>query len=189
MIYKEYPLPAPLAEHIECVWIFSAQQDEKIPPSQYWLPNGTFDLVFNLGSTYKRINIFDPNQQHFIKKTALIGQMKESVKIELGQCQKVVGVRFKSFGLFGWLGVPLREITGKSVSLQDILGNRSGEWEQMIFEAQNDDQILAVIVSFLKIKIPADEVVKDAVKQILQSKGTLKITDLPQRYQIVSIIS
>jgi hypothetical protein len=127
--YIEYPLPYPHSEYIECVWIYSNQFEENTQNTHFWLTSSTFDLVFNLGESYKRINIFDQNKSYSVINNALIGQMKESVQIQLEQNSKVVGIRFKSNGLHQFLKIPIKEITGQTIELTSILGNYAIELE------------------------------------------------------------
>lgn len=184
MNYHEYILPEPYARFIECVWIFDAHFASNTPKKQLWLPNGTFDLVFNIGSPYSRINVFDPQQYSLVKSSAIIGQMKESVKIELGENQKVVGIRFKAYGLYAWLGIPIKEITGQTVLLNDLIGKAAAEWEQKIFDAPTHEVIISAVKQLLQFHHCVDDSVVDAVRQILIFKGSLKIKNLLARYYI-----
>jgi AraC-like DNA-binding protein len=183
MNYSEYALPMPFSEYIECVWIYTSGY-QIASDSHLWLPNGTFDLVFNLEESYKRINIFNQNQFDLVKSNALIGQMKESVKIQLGKSCKVIGVRFKAYGLFAWLGIPIKEITGLTLQLSEILGQKANELEQKIRDSKSDHQILLSIIQYFRVDYKPDLIVIDAVREILKNKGTIKINNLISKYNI-----
>lgn len=184
MFYTEYKLPKPFSKYVECVWIFNSEYNNIDNESNLWLPNGTFDLVINLGEFYKRINIFNQNLYNSVESNALIGQMTESVMIQLGYYCKVVGIRFKSYGLFAWLGFPIKEITGLTLNLSELLGKKAIEFEQKIRNSKTDEQIIRETTNFLKMDYEPDLIVIDAVREILKNKGSIKIKNLISKYNI-----
>jgi AraC-like DNA-binding protein len=187
MLYQEFIPAPPVSDFVECIWAYESPNEAEQPVHR-WLPNGVFDLVFNLGSVYERINVLKPELRQQVVTSAVIGQMKESVKIVLGEKRKVLGIRFKPYGLYAFLGMPIGELTEKSFSLEDLLGIAGQNWYEKIVETNSQEAQLHILEQFLRIRFSKntapDPIILDAVNRIRRAKGLYRIAELSKQYSI-----
>jgi AraC-like DNA-binding protein len=184
MIYKELSVPKPYCSIIECIWIYENSENKNVDSKHFWIPNGTFDIVFNLGSPYIRVDIKDPNKVSIVNQDSLIGQMKIASRIELGMVQKTIGIRFKPYGLYACLGLSCDELTEKTVSLNDLSIPRLNNCWKLLKNALDEVEIKNVLLSIFEIRYNIDSSVCDAVEKILKSKGNLSVKELVKNYGI-----
>jgi AraC-like DNA-binding protein len=115
----------PLAAHVECLW---ASDRGVLPhPRERNLPTGRADLVIALqqdhltryadaadpiGQRLRGALVQGPRQQHFLRDTSTPSS--------------VVGVQFRPGAAAALLGVPLGELAGQVVALDDLWGRSAG---------------------------------------------------------------
>src|SRR5262245_1256313 len=138
------PTP-PLAEFIERFWYFSdapAHQKVRI------VPNGTMELVFNLGED--ELGIYDTEQPGSYKSFSgafFSGAYARPLFVDTRD--HVVGVHFKPGGAFRLLGIPASELTNTHMDLEILWGRAAHDLREQLCTAASPAQRFRVLESAL----------------------------------------
>lgn len=147
MVYLEFPPDPFLSRYVECFWM-AESQTPPFQPVEALIPEGTIELMFNMGDPYWRI---DPasGEKEPVKGCHIIGFRKESLYIAQTANQKFFCVRFKPGGLFPFTKVPVSEFTQTILSAEDIFGLSIKETADKIYHAGTAAERIRIIQSFL----------------------------------------
>ncbi|MFN8308945.1 MAG: helix-turn-helix transcriptional regulator [Chitinophagales bacterium] len=177
-MYREIVPSGHLEHFVECYW--TIQNVNHCTKQEISFPDGTIDLVFSLGDSYTRENMSEQRTASFTVKTAaLVGQSTHGKIITPGRNNNLLSIRFKPFGLFPMLGIPMNELTEESLTLQEVMKNWGTELESRVFDAHTLESRIEVIENFLNKKVALngyiDPVVRAAVSEILINRGNIRI--------------
>ena len=114
--------PPQLAGLVDHVWAYSGPTSHR---RKRVLPNGRVELLLNFGEPYRR-----PRRSRRGATAASHGSAARRsgrVLVEQPAHQHVMGVRLLPAGAYGLLSRPMREVTGLSVDLADLIGPAAGE--------------------------------------------------------------
>jgi AraC-like DNA-binding protein len=130
MEFRELPPPATLAPWIECAWL--ARGDST--GVQRVVPDGCVELIFHSEDPGARFDgaVATPQPRCFVA-----GQLTGPLSLAPRTRFSTVAVRFRPWGAFPLLGVPLHELTDRSVGLGD-LGRGLARLEQRLAAEGND---------------------------------------------------
>lgn len=102
--YREASPPAPLRPHFLCAW------SSELAPGQDGdvavLPDGCVDILWTGG------------------RLCVVGPDVVAARPQLAPGARVLGLRFQPGAARGWLGLPLSELVGRRVGLDDLWGDR-----------------------------------------------------------------
>jgi len=180
--YKEFDIPLLFKPFISCIWVdrtsYTGDHRQKL-----WFPNGAVELIFNLGTAYKRSSFCKPAFNLSVSKPVLIGQMKKLVFLELTENNYVIGIRFTPTGFSAFSSVPLYEITGQQISIETVLSNKVKFIEEQVEEANSIDKKISLVLDFLYQNLDlkkSNSLVTAAVGHIVKRNGEIKIKELIQ---------
>ena len=135
IVFKHYVPAAPLSQFVAVFWYWRG--NEVLYEKQRIMPMATAELVINLGNT----------------RTAgagISGPQSESFLIERTQLDELLGVHFQFGGVFPFLDVPLGELHGLHLGLDDLWGERRvGELICRLQEARSVDMKFQVLEQWL----------------------------------------
>ena len=180
--YEEIVPCEPLKEYIECYWTlisdFSLHEELS-------LPDGSASFVFNFGAPYQRAECHQPDIWSEFGRCSLPHQGKYSVLITQSSPIRLLGVRFKPYGL-----APFYEVNMNNYPIPFILHGLKlkpfvGDLEQGLWST-NDFQERKEILEYYLLKrvgnIPApDKLVTKAVSIMVKNGGNLKISNLHEQ--------
>lgn len=114
--YREAPPLSPLRPHFLCAW------SSELAPGQDGdvavLPDGCVDILWTGG------------------RLSVVGPDVVAARPQLAPGARVLGLRFQPGAARGWLGVPLSELVGRRVGLDDLWGDRrAGRMAQRLRDA------------------------------------------------------
>lgn len=170
MIYEEFPIPASIQSFVLCYWKFEGPKTSAQTPTRHFIaPDACASLVFI------------DNKHLSFRSTALFGPTKYISETDVFPHSSAVGIRFKP-----GLTSALFNQTGKELRDQNILPAPELEGLDYKIALQRLENIPALFDYFEKT-LPEvrqlhpgrpHDMVEEAIKRILQSKGNLRIADL-----------
>lgn len=171
-----------LARFIECFWILDIDEIDQVEGEKLLLPEGTFDMIFNFGDPVRRIVKEQGGDSCNIQLAGLIGQRLNTIRLERGRNLKLLGVRFKPFGLFPFVKMPLHEITDQVVDIKTAFRTLGAQLESRVPDAMGWKERIALMQRILISRLPdtyaIDPTVKGAVNTLLINRGNVKIIDM-----------
>jgi AraC-like DNA-binding protein len=131
MDYRELAPPPHLASWIECAWL--ARGDGLGP--QHVVPDGCVELIVHGGDPAVRVDDSVATRQ---PRCFVAGQLTRPLSLAPRARFSTVALRFRPCGAFPLLGVPLHELTDRSVALGD-LGRGWASLEARVTAEVDDD--------------------------------------------------
>ena len=134
MDYREYSPCKALSPFIQCYWTLRSTSRE-VPAANRIFPDGCMEFVFHFAEPFARVR--DDGRLERQADTLVAGQIWEPLTLQQGACADVLGVRFRPAGAHPFLRIPVHEVGGQIVSLEDIWGRRARVWRDAIGSASN----------------------------------------------------
>ncbi|MBU8900096.1 helix-turn-helix domain-containing protein [Corallococcus sp. M34] len=169
-LYFERRPCAALAPYVQCFWALSAQLAS--PPDNRVLPDGCLDILVNLS----------PGQRAADARPQVIGTMLSAEVVPLEPAACFVGVRFRPGGARPFLRVPLDEVTGSQLCLDNLWPSALTDgWTERLLEAPGDEARMARMEELLLRRLPSmqpDAALSHAVERIRASRGRVTVESL-----------
>ncbi len=177
--YEETAPCTALREYVECYWVLRTDQSLK---EELCLPDGSASLIFNFGPDYLRATCSQPNARTSHGRCTLPHQGRESVLITQQAPVRVLGARFKPYGMAPFYRVSMAELSPGFVLQGAALAPFIGNLEELLFATEDFGERIRRLEAFLLERLPLaappDELVKNAVLLMVRSEGNLRISDL-----------
>lgn len=152
-IYRHSPAP-PLNQFVELFWHYV----DLIPDHdrEHVLPDGTFELIFNLQETPRKLFRRPNSDRHDAFKHGWIsGAQSKFLIIDALPHSTMIGVHFKPGGAAAFLGMPANELAGRVVDLDTIWGNTIWMWRDRLLSSKTPAQKFAVLERLLLQRLAA----------------------------------
>jgi AraC-like DNA-binding protein len=172
--------PAHLAGVVEFFWHFDGRV---AMPRERVFPSGWLELIVQLDATYRLI---EGAGAESCPVTCLTGLQTSPILIEAPDrpC-RVMGIRFHPLGAYAVLGLPLSEVSGLTVDLQDLAGRAAAELTERCHGAATVEErfrLAADWVAGRAARSPGtDPAVSWIVRQIDRQDGAVSIAELRER--------
>jgi len=167
------PLLAAVVDHL---WAYSGPTSHRRKRA---LPNGKLELLLNFGEPYRILNGRGTER---CRIAWLGGQQQGPLLVEQPARQDVMGVRLRPAGAYALLSRPMRDVTGLSVDLADLIGGAAGELAERCDAAGSVAGRFRIVAEWLVGRFAQtrgmDEAVAWAVSRIDASGGAVPIRDL-----------
>jgi len=118
--YRERLPAAPLRGHLLCLWTSELPQGPARDVAV--LPDGCVDLLWRDG------------------KLRVVGPDVTAAHPQLAPGARVLGARFRAGAARGWLGLPLSELVGRAVDLQELWGKGAARFVGRMQDADGFDR-------------------------------------------------
>lgn len=184
MHYREFSPPISLAPFIRCFWVF---EGESTGSRERIMPDGCPELIFHYGAQYCRFGA--DGKEDLQPHTFIYGQIRDYIEISPTGHSGILAVRFHPHGLAPFLQIPVRELNGLSVSLEELFGREGREIEEQLMNAPETTERVALIAKFLldllhrgRGLIGSDPMMADAVAALRRERGGQAIEDLAGKY-------
>lgn len=133
-IYRHIPKP-PLGQFVDWLWYyvdyFPDHDRERV------LPDGSFDLMFNLEERPRKLFDREKTEQfHAFKRGWISGAHAEYLTIDALAKSTMIGAHFKPGGAAKILGLPATELSRQVVDLDSIWGAEAWDWRERIMDAR-----------------------------------------------------
>ncbi|MEZ4932465.1 MAG: helix-turn-helix domain-containing protein [Saprospiraceae bacterium] len=177
--YEEEVPSLPLREYIECYWSLNSDFSLK---EDLCLPDGSASLIFNFSTPYLRAECHKPNNCTEIGRICMPHQGKSSVLITQHKPIRLMGVRFKPYGVAPFFKVSMTDYTPPFIIHGEKLENLFGKidnrfWEDIGFQERVNILDKKFTDNIHRLPKP-DSLVKEAVAIMVKNAGNLKIGDI-----------
>lgn len=177
--------PHRLAGLVESIWFF----DGTAALRERHVPGGGLDLILQLGDRSDTFRIVEGEPRGACPPASIGGLLVGPLVIEAPPCPcRVLGIRLAPAGAYALLGVPLRELTGLTVDLRDILGAEAEWLAERCAEAPADRQRIRLVARWLEERLARgsspDPCITGAAAEIVRTGGRVPIAQLRERLGI-----
>jgi AraC-like DNA-binding protein len=177
MDYRQVaPSPA-LRRYVECFWILSGTRPAGAPVTERILPDGCIELVLNFAQPFRRWR----NQRWEAQpRFFLVGQMKEPVLVEPAREAFLIGMRFHPWGARPLLGLPVAELTGTILPLEEVSAKLHRALAARLCDLRSVEDRFAVLeqVFLQHTTLAADPGVEAAARLALHRHGAVSVAAL-----------
>lgn len=129
--YSEHKPAFALSAYVVCYWTLDASG----PGSQYVLPDGCIDLLFEGESL------------------SVVGTMSSALHVPFDRRRKYVGVRFRPGGAVPFLRAHAASLTDRLVCAADVLGAEARELSERLWGAEGDESRVATAERYLLARL------------------------------------
>lgn len=187
MVFQEIRPSLPLQSFINCFWYYDESKKESALVNERIIPNGCMELIFHLGD---RVIRSTDKQSGLNPRFNFVGQKTKAYFIQPTGNTRMFGVRFYPHTAAFATPIPLAEMSNQVLSMEEIFGKKMNELTQQVYELQTPAQIIPLMEIFFLKALGQYEVtynhqrVELAVKDILRSRGRIKIETLAKKMDI-----
>ncbi|HMQ08805.1 MAG TPA: helix-turn-helix domain-containing protein [Saprospiraceae bacterium] len=146
------------------------------------IPDGTIDLVFNLGDPYFRKSAIYSNFDANITSATLCSQRSSATIIKSFGDIEVFGVRFQPDGIYPFCKLGMHELVNQAVDPQLIFKNDFNKLFYNVYNTKDSIQKIDVITNFflseLNRGIEIDYCLQSLIKYIQSKNGNIRIKDV-----------
>lgn len=183
MIFKHHIPAPPLSDFVAMIWYFEgsamAHTKERV------LPNGGMELLINLHEDLIRsYDNHDPDRYETLSGSILAGTRSEYTIIDTACQSSILGVAFKPGGAFPFFGLPMSEVHGIDLSLDDLWGSHAVDLREQLLAAPTLEARFTIIERALLARAsrslerhPAVEYTLRQLDMVPQSRSLAAITD------------
>ena len=168
--------PPHLAGVVDHMWAYSGPTSHRL---KRVFPNGRVELLINFGDPYR---ILDGRGADHCRIAWLGGPQVGPLLVHQPLRQDVMGVRLLPAGAYGLLSRPMRDVTGLSVDLADLIGPTAGELAERCDAAGSVVARFRIVSAWMAGRLAlnrgVDEAVAWAVSRLEDSGGTVPIREL-----------
>ena len=173
MFYQEFHPHPSLTPFIHCYWVleYSASTED----TEIIIPDGQTEIILNYGNPFAEIDHLHEIPQ---KSFFVCGQIDRALKLKPSSQVGVVGIRFKSVGLYPLIGIPLKELNNQRVDISELLDPDQGFLER--FHVCDNHETRISIVDHYLHRLLIGKVVDPAVDyfaELLQNNSGQKSLD------------
>lgn len=165
-----YSPSADLIHFIEHYWVVRWDLRGQEPHLQETLPHPSVHLVFERD------------------KSRIVGVFKGRFSVLLEEQGAVFGVKFRPGAYYPFLKNPVSTITNRMVPFQEIFGMSSQALEQQLFSQETAEQMIPLVETFIRERLPEPDTNVDFINTIVQSiisdRSIIKVDDIVRRFPI-----
>ena len=173
----------PLRQFAKLFWYYSGFVQSH--PKERLLPDGAMSLVVNLREDHGRL--FDPSNHHkarVIRGHVISGARAEYFVIDTQNMVDTIGVHFHPGGAFPFFKMPAGELTGQSLSLDQLWGSDGSDLRVRLLHAPTPQQKFQVLERWLMERLAKplerDPVVSYALRSF-QSSTAMPVSSVVDR--------
>lgn len=182
MIYRIYvPMNPLLQQYVQMFWYIAQDHEQIVGMDPKMIPDGHYHLVVNLGDRHHYI---DKNgKQSSPQMTHINAKQTEFLSIIRSGHVEIIGIVFKPYGLFPLLKMPVSEISGFICNMEDLMGSKIVEIQEILAEVPTCEQKFRVLEHWLSREMndPSHEARRHivwATEQITAHHGNISIRQL-----------
>src|SRR5262245_13647030 len=171
--------PPQLRGLIDHLWAYDGPSSHRL---KRVFPNGRVEILVNFGDAYRLV---EGAGAEACRNAWLTGLQVAPIVLEQPAHQHVIGVRLRPAGAYAVVARPLRETTGLSLDLADVLGQEASELLERCEEATSVEGRFHVLAQWIGECFAQtrgmDRAVAWAVAQLDASGGATPIAALRER--------
>jgi AraC-like DNA-binding protein len=171
--------PPQLRGLIDHLWAYAGPSSHRL---KRVFPNGRVEILFNFGDAYRLV---EGDGAGVCQSAWFCGPQMGPIVLEQPVHQHVIGVRLHPAGAYAIIARPLRETTGLSLDLIDIIGPEASELFERCAEATSMERRFDLLAQWIGGCLARtrgmDRAVAWAVAQLDASGGATPIAALRER--------
>lgn len=143
--FRRQPAP-PLDKYVDHFWVldeFPAEAAERL------VPDGTVELIINLGVTQKLYDIDDPSRFTPFRHSWLSGPRRQPIVIGSPGPSSMVGIHFRPYGAYPFLHIPMSEFADTVLDLDSIWGRDAARFRDRLGHTNSPDERFGILSSEL----------------------------------------
>lgn len=176
----------PLADYLQVMWTVEGQtawSRERI------LPSGCVDVLVNLGPVQHLLDRDNPRLVTEYRDAWVSGVQQQYLLIESLYKSRLMGIRFLPLGAFRFFGLPMQELSGQVIDLDQVLGASAiSELRSRLLEAASVLAQFQILVAWVteRMKSGPDEdyAIRHAYRRLLSGGGDVRIGALAEELGI-----
>lgn len=191
IIFHAYQPDNPrLLPYIQTIWYISQNASEVIGMNPRMIPDGCFHMVINLGAphlyTDKNGNRIEPKRSHInVMQT-------EFVTVERSGHVEIMGVVFRPHGLYSFMRMPISELTGQILNLDDLLTEQIDLLEEQLASIPTIHEKCLQLERWLENRLHRNTVEKVEIRQeiifarelMARRGGTIRVRELAAKLDL-----
>jgi AraC-like DNA-binding protein len=185
MQYATHRPGPPLSRYVDHLWFFEGY----MPPhtKEKLLPNGVMELVIDLHDGPKRLhNQGQRNIEHDYRGAWLSGMQTDFLVIGVVRGSSMMGVHFRTLGARAFFRLPMEELAGKVVTLEDLIGPQARQLRERLLEAPAPQAKLRILERFLAFRLSncgedscrSERLVNHVIERLRRPDGPLLVEQL-----------
>jgi AraC-like DNA-binding protein len=116
------------------------------------LPDGALEIIINLGDPQALCALDNPDKRTVFRQSWLSGERTEPILIDEVGHVHLVGIRLRAGGGWPFLGIPLREFSGRVIELEDVFGPAIKELRDRLGGERTDDARFDLLEDWLRTR-------------------------------------
>ena len=173
-MYLELAPSPPLKPYVQLLWCLELAEEEAGAPDRI-APDGVLELVFQ----YRDPMEMRHAGEEFVvmPRASAVSQTRRWVEIRSAGATGLVSVRFRPWGAYHFLGMPISELADLRVDASDVWGRPATELEERLGEACGVAQRVALVEGFLLEQLRRHQAieVEPLVRAIWRHHGQVKM--------------
>ena len=181
MLYREFDPGPILSPFIRCFWILEAAGREGAV--ERVVPDGSPEIVIHYGDPFEKWHD-DIKRWEQQKRLLIIGQATRSILLRPERKTGVIGVRFKPYGAFPFLGLPMNEFTNQILSPSDLCSPHFYELTQRIGLAKDNRERITILKTFFQRKLQKepDGMLAEVVRYMNNASSPITVRNISKRF-------
>jgi AraC-like DNA-binding protein len=160
--------------------------DGKLRRRERYYPTGDLDVIIQLDASSEPFRIVEGQPPGPFPPSSLTGLIVAPIVIQApAVTSRVLAVRLRPAGAFSLFGVPLRELTGTTLNLHDVIGSEARRLAERLDEAGSDEARVRLVGQWIGDRLgghpSTDPCVAYAVSEIERAGGTVPIANIVGR--------
>lgn len=179
--YEEIDPPAPLAEHVRCIWRLRGPAVGGAPPEPI-VPDGCVEIVLNLGDPF--IRHAADGHSHVQPRRLVAGQLTHAISIAASGRVDLWGIRFHPWAAASFLNLPGSELRDRMLTLDDASRPLDGALDRVCDATTDDDRrhtLIAALMRHARAVRPVDPMLRWLVTSISDDREPLSVRELAHR--------
>jgi AraC-like DNA-binding protein len=179
-----HPCP-PVSHYVDHLWFFEGY----MPPHtrEKLLPNGVMELVIDLHDGPKRLHSQGQRKlEHDYRGAWLSGMQTDFLVIGVVRGSSMMGAHFRTLGARAFFRLPMEELAGKVVTLEDLLGAEARQLRERLLETPAPEAKLRVLERFLALRLRgcdedsrrSERLVSHVIERLRRPGGPLLVEQL-----------
>ena len=149
---------------------------------EYLAPDGFEELIFSFAGSFRRTEIHGAaSTREELSRSYVVGCKTVGVNcLRLGDLS-MVGVKFWPNSLYSMLGIPMSELGGRPMSLQELGERKLLEMESRLFDARGATaikQLLDELLTPMDLSRRSNNLVARSIARIFEARGDIAIDDI-----------
>jgi len=181
--YLEHRPRPELGPHLECLWLVADERPRARRAPERVVPDGCPELIVHLGDRFARLR---GGRYRVQPRAFLAGTLTRPWLLRAGRRVLTLGARFRPGAVRAVLPVEMAEAADREMPLASIVGaGPAAALLRALASARGDAARFAAAEAWLLARLagvrPRPNAAREAVRLLLEARGSLRIDDLARR--------